>query len=353
MSQPDAVAQLEHLVHRFVSNGVPLADVEQIRSDLTDWSSWNQAWQRSGDARMAEAEAADRAGAHQTAAELRLVAALEFHFGKFLFVHDVVALRRGTERAAGAYRRALVRLPWPGRVLDVPYRDRTLPGVFRTPAAGGPAPTVLLVPGLDAAKEELHLLSEVFLRRGMATMVVDGPGQGESEFDLPLTAEWEEVAEAVLDVLRGRHEVDRARVGVVGVSLGGHYAARTAARADGIRAGVSLGGCYSMGESWPHLKHLSRDAFRVRTRSSDMDAASAEADRFTLASAPARGGVPFLVVHGERDRLFDTEQAERMAKHFGPDGELTLEPDGNHVLHNIGYRIRPAAADWLRARLDG
>jgi dipeptidyl aminopeptidase/acylaminoacyl peptidase len=352
MSFPDATIQADHLTHRFVSNGVPLADVETIKASLADWPSWYAAWERSGDARMREAAAAERAGNALTAAELRLVAALAYHFGKFLFVHDKEVLRSGEAKASQAYRQAIAALPWPGQVIDVPFPGRDLPGVLRVPDGGtAPHPVAILVPGLDAAKEELHLLSEVFLKRGMATFVVDGPGQGESEFDLFLTGAWEDVAEAILATLLQRPEVDADRIGIAGVSLGGYFAARAAALVPGLKAGVSLGGCYSMGESWPNLSFLSRQAFRVRTGATSEEQAMQYAGQFSLADAPAANGIPFLVVHGERDRLFDADQASRLAAHFGSDAELVLEPEGNHVLHNLGYRVRPEAADWLAARL--
>lgn len=353
MTFPDAATQANHLTQRFVSNGVPLDDLNTIIAELTDWPSWYATWERAGDARMRNAAEAERAGATLTAAELRLIAALEYHFGKFLFVHDQAVLRAGADKAAQAYRQALGHLPWPGRIVDVEHAGGTLPGVFRAPGPDdAPWPTIILVPGLDAAKEELHLFSEVFLRRGMATFVVDGPGQGESEFDHHLTGAWEDVAASIVATLATVDGVDTERVAVVGVSLGGYYAARAAARTPGLRAGVSLGGCYSMAESWPNLSFLSRQAFQVRTGAADEAAALANAEAFGLASCPPERDVPFLVVHGERDRLFDLDQARRLVAHFGERGELVLEPEGNHVLHNLGYRIRPLAADWVLRHLD-
>jgi alpha-beta hydrolase superfamily lysophospholipase len=351
MTFPDPRVQAEHLTHRFVSSGVPLADLQQISAEMTDWESWYPAWERSGDARMREAAEAERRGSRLTAAELRLVAAVEYHFGKFLFVHDREALRVGTQKSASAYHLAIDALPIPGRIVETTYQGHMLRGVLRTPTPGTPAPIAILVPGLDAAKEELHLLSDVFLRRGLATYVVDGPGQGESEFNLDLVADWETVAAAIVATLAALDEVDAARIGIAGVSLGGYFAARAASRAEGLLAGASLGGCYSMGEAWPNLTFLSRQAFKARTGATDMDAAYANTAPFTLERAPAKRGIPFLVLHGGRDRLFDTQQARRMAVHFGADVELVLEPEGNHVLHNLGYRTRPFAADWLTSRM--
>lgn len=352
MTFPDPVAHAKHLTQRFVTNGVPLDDLNTIIDELDDWASWYPAWERIGDARMRDAAEAERAGAELTAAELRLIAAAEYHFGKFLFVHDPATLRAGSGKAAAAYRQAIGHVPWPGRIVEVPHGSARLPGVFRAPGQQPPWPTIILVPGLDAAKEELHLFSEVFLRRGMATFVVDGPGQGESEFDQRLTPAWEDVAASIVATLGTVDGVDTGRVAVVGVSLGGYYAARASARTPGLVAGASLGGCYSMAESWPNLGYLSREAFRVRTGAPDEAAAMANAEAFGLASCPPEHDVPFLVVHGERDRLFDLTQARRMVEHFGERAEFVLEPEGNHVLHNLFYRVRPLVADWVRRRLE-
>ena len=353
MTFPDAVTHASHLTQRFVSNGVPLDDLNTIKDELGDWQTWYATWARVADGHLRNAAAAECAGATLTAAELRLIASLEYHFGKFLFVHDTDVLRAGTEKSAQAYREAIEHLPWPGRIIGVEHAGGTLPGVFRAPKrVDAPWPTIILVPGLDASKEELHLFSEVFLRRGMATFVVDGPGQGESEFAHHLTPAWEDVAASIVATLATVDGVDTDRVAVVGVSLGGYYAARAAARTPGLRAGVSLGGCYSMAESWPNLSFLSRQAFQVRTGAADEAAALANAEPFGLASCPPERDIPFLVVHGERDRLFDLDQARKLVAHFGERGELVLEPEGNHVLHNLGYRIRPQAADWVLRQLD-
>ena len=64
-------------------------------------------------------------------------------------------------------------------------------GVLRAPRSAGPHPVVILVPGLDSAKEELRPTEQMFLDRGLATFAVDGPGQGEAEYDLPIRPDWE------------------------------------------------------------------------------------------------------------------------------------------------------------------
>ena len=63
------------------------------------------------------------------------------------------------------------------------------------PAPAAPAserpPLVVLIPGLDSTKEEFFHWEDVFLRRGMATLSMDGPGQGESGFELDIRPDYE------------------------------------------------------------------------------------------------------------------------------------------------------------------
>jgi alpha-beta hydrolase superfamily lysophospholipase len=351
-----------HWFARITENGVPVQDLRDTAARTGSWRQWCPEWEKTADARMNEADAAEHDGAALTAAELRLIAALEYHFGKFLFVHDRAAHRAVHDKAVAAYRRAMTGLPWPGEAVDVAYRGTGLRGVLRRPdRTAEPAPVVIVVPGLDATKEEMHRLQEVFLRRGMATYSPDGPGQGEAEFASVLEPDWERVASATVDTLQQIDGLDPDRIALIGVSLGGYFAGRAAAREPRLRAAASIGGCYSMGQAWPNLSLLTRQAFAVRSGAYPPaegfgagppdERARSLAGTFTVADAPPQYDTPFLVMHGGNDRLFDERQARGLAEHFGARAELVVEPAGNHVLHNLAYRARPRVADWVSARL--
>jgi 2,6-dihydroxypseudooxynicotine hydrolase len=58
-----------------------------------------------------------------------------------------------------------------------------------------------MVPGLDSTKEELQATAEYFLARGLAILAVDGPGQGESEYELAIEPAYEKVVTAAVDCL--------------------------------------------------------------------------------------------------------------------------------------------------------
>jgi 2,6-dihydroxypseudooxynicotine hydrolase len=128
---------------------------------------------------------------------------------------------------------------------------------------------VVLVPGLDSAKEEFRSTEALFLERGVGTFSVDGPGQGEAEYDLPIQGDWAAPGAAILDAVSAQDGVDPDRIGVWGVSLGGYYAPRIAAADPRVRACVALAGPYDFGECWEALPPLTRGvpgALPVRRR---------------------------------------------------------------------------------------
>lgn len=195
----------------------------------------------------------------------------------------------------------------------------------------------------------------VFLTRGMATLSMDGPGQGESGFTLPIRADYEVAVAAFLDELSRRAEprIDLTRVGAAGVSLGGYYAPRAAAFEPRIRAVAAISGPYDFGEIWEQLPPLTREAFTVfgtRPPASDERDARARAGELSLHGVAARITQPALFVTGGLDRIVPWEQTERAASET-PNGSFVLYAQGSHVCSNVPYRYRPLVGDWMAERL--
>src|SRR5207248_4707040 len=87
----------------------------------------------------------------------------------------------------------------------------TMYGILRKPWHIPRPPVVVLIPGLDSVKEELHNYGDDFLRRGMAVLAIDGPGQGEMEFEFPLRYDYEVPIRYAIDYLEGRKDVNAGR----------------------------------------------------------------------------------------------------------------------------------------------
>jgi 2,6-dihydroxypseudooxynicotine hydrolase len=236
--------------------------------------------------------------------------------------------------------------------VHVPYGDTTLPAYLRVPAAAGfgNAPVVIMAPGLDSTKEELQATAEYFLARGLATLAIDGPGQGESEYELPIEPAYEKVATAAVDYLQDRSGLDRERIGLFGVSLGGYYAARSAAYEKRLRAVVALAGPYRFDLDWDELPAQTRATFQARSGAKSEEDARAKAARLTLEEAAAHIETPLLIVGGGRDRIVPAYHQERLANEVKT-AELAIYPDGSHGVTNRAYESRSRMADWLAARL--
>lgn len=238
--------------------------------------------------------------------------------------------------------------------MRIPYQGTQLSAYLRVPGERGPAavrpPAVIMVPGLDSTKEELQATAEYFLARGIATLAIDGPGQGEAEYELPIEPAYEKVATAAVDYLTTRGDIDAARTGLFGVSLGGYYAARAAAYEPRLAAVVALAGPYRFDLDWDSLPAQTRATFRVRSRAATDSAARARAAELTLESAASAITGPLLIVGGGRDPIIPAYHQERLAKQV-PQAELVLYPDGGHGVTNRAYESRSLMADWLADRL--
>lgn len=350
---PRIASAISHWAPRFVTNGVPLTDFEDITAGLERWEDWCAAWSD----RAAEHEELGRAalgeGRRISAGEHLTRAAVCYHFGKFLFVDDLDQLRAARARAVACRTDALPLLDPPGERVDVPHDGHVLHGNLRRPVGVERPPVVVMCMGLDSAKEEMHDYEQRFLRRGLATFAFDGPGQGEAEDDMALCPEFERPVSDVIDVLAARDDLDADRIGLWGVSMGGYFAARAAAFEDRVRACVSLSGSYER-SAWRDRPPINVAAYRWRSKTThDEDATDAFTARMSLAGVAERISCPLYVVGGTNDRITPPEHARRLAQEASGPTELNLVEGGNHVVNNLWYRYRDASADWLSEQLGG
>jgi 2,6-dihydroxypseudooxynicotine hydrolase len=234
--------------------------------------------------------------------------------------------------------------------IEVPFDGGMVVGNLRRPASGDTPPLVLLVPGLDSTKEEFFRLENVFLDRGMATLSMDGPGQGESGYELPIRADYDVAVSALLDAIAVRTDVDLDRVGLLGVSLGGYYAPRVLAFEPRVKAGVGLSGPYRFSDIWDDVPPQTRETFVAKSFAKDDEEGRAKAAELDLSGVAERIQQPYLAITGKLDRLIPWEQTERAANE-APNGIFLLHEDGNHGCANVPYKTRPVAADWLREQL--
>lgn len=337
---------------RFTAQGVDPNDFQRTTAGLERWEEWIDAWCSTGDTHAELAREAAAQGRTLTAGHAWVRAALCYHFAKFVWLVDVKKHYEAEDRAIAALAAAHRLLDPTAERLEVPFEGAAMVANLRRPPGVARPPLVIVVPGLDSTKEEFFWWEQVFIDRGLATLSIDGPGQGETGRKLHLRHDWEVAATTLLDALKGRRDLDLDRVGAAGVSLGGYYAPRAAAFERRIKAVAAIGGPRSIAACWDGLPAISREGFAFHSGATDPDDARARASKLDLTPVLSRITQPLLVVFGKLDRLIPYRQAEEVAK-GAPNAELVMYLDGNHVCNNLPFKYRPLVGDWLAEKLRG
>ncbi len=343
---------MNHWTHRFIAAGVPLYDFQMISVGVFEWKDWRKVWSKQAALHEELGKGALGQGRHLTAGEHLQRAALLFHFAKFLFVNDMEQLKITHEKSLACHRLALPHLDPPGERVEIPFEvGKVFYGNLRKPKDTGSSetkpPIVIMCSGIDGCKEELGIQEMSFLRRGVATLSFDGPGQGEAEYDLPLRPDFEVAVAAVIDCIQRRDDIDGQKIGVWGLGMGGHFAVRSAIADKRIKACISISGAFDYGTDFTHLPVLLQDAFRQRTYCTGDDEARAYARKFNLALLDKRITCPLLVLAGDQDEITPPENSEQIMSLADGLSRFLLILDGGHAVDNRRYSYDGQTSDWM------
>ncbi len=249
---------VEHWLPRMEVAGIPSATAKAVIESAGVWENWLPAWSAEGDRHAAMGAEALAAGRKITAGEAFARASLFYHFGQFMAFEDLVAKEKAAARKVELYRKAAPLLEVPGELIEVPFEGGVLRGCLRLPREAGPHPLALIVPGSDSTKEEFPAFERHFLIRGMATLSLDGPGQGEGRAHGHLRADIASAIAAAIPAVSGKPGLSGA-VGLVGMAFGGFLALRAASALEGLVGVISINGFYDLGALWPTLPKVYQD----------------------------------------------------------------------------------------------
>jgi dienelactone hydrolase len=264
--------------------------------------------------------------------------------------------------ALGKLNRERVEIPIPGGVMSA---------LWTRGAGDAPRAAVVYCNGLDSTKELLYWsrLPEALARRGVSTLSVDQPGTGEAIrlHGLPVDPRSENWASKAVDWLEAQPEVDRARIGMTGISLGGHFAPRAVAYEPRFASGAVWGANHNWREVQDQrirregenpVPHYWAHVFWT-FGASGMDDFLAKSAEMNLNGHMERIRVPFLVTHGANDRQIGVDYAHQAHSQLvnSPRRELKIftEREGGveHVgADNMSYG-RDYIADWFAETLGG
>lgn len=218
-----------------------------------------------------------------------------------------------------------------------------VPGVLLLPLHPRPAPAALLLHGYGSSKERMvESAGRSLLQLGVATLGIDLPLHGarlpaggdgvEAALGNPLqlAARWRDAlreCRAALGALAALPEIDAARIGLVGYSMGAYLGVTVAAAEPRVRATVlAAGGDLPDDLPFAPMVRAVVDPIRAIHR---------------------LAGRPVLLINGRHDRTIRPAWAARLHAAAREPREL-LWYDGGHWLPDAVVR---RAAGWLAAHL--
>ncbi|MEV7190386.1 alpha/beta fold hydrolase [Streptomyces sp. NPDC093510] len=315
---------------RATGAGVDPHEYRRVTDGLASVAGWGPSLVRTGRGHLRRAQ---DAASPRSAGEHLLTAARWFHLATLAPYAEAHHAAAEADRALG---RALTLLEPDARRVSGEGFDGWLRGPRDAPG------TVVVVPGLDSAKAEFLDLVSALLARGLAVFAMDGPGQGALAATSALVPDYERVVGRVVDAL------DVPRIGLVGLSLGGYFAARAAALEPRVAAVATVSGPFRL--DWEELPTPVRDIMARRTGGAD--AARAFAHHVDLAALAPRIAAPLLVVDGGRDVIPGVTNGEPLAR-LAPHGTYLSVPHGDHLLGNARPDWLPRLGDHLTHTLTG
>ena len=342
-----------HFIPRYIATGVDPNDMQRLVKRIEHWSDWCSIWSDEALKHELHGNREKDLNRHLTASESWLRAAIYYHYAKHLFGADPQQFEVAQTNMLKCYSLAAQDAKTPLKKLKIPYKDDFIFAYLRTPSPqqGQTFPVAIILPGLDACKEELHTWSNAFIDRGLATITLDGPGQGESAKHFPISLDWGGVMGAVIDALSAHPEVDANRVGVVGQSLGAFYSPLSAALEPRLKACISNCGPFDFGPVLPQMPMVSQDLFRIRSHLRTLKQALEFAHELTLKSKAQSIACPTLIVFGAGDKIIPVSEGQLLKQAITSKAELVIYEEGNHVCFNIPYKFRPLTADWFLEKI--
>jgi fermentation-respiration switch protein FrsA (DUF1100 family) len=213
-----------------------------------------------------------------------------------------------------------------------------------------PRPVIILCHGIWTGRRECLPLALRFQAAGYHVLTFDFRAHGSSggRFTSVGHHETNDVLGAI-EFLKERPEVDSARIGVVGFSMGAAAAIQAAARTADVAALVA-------DSAYATFLDAARYSFRLVTRVPQFAFAPmamrwakwlVNVDASQLRPVDVIGRIaprPVLIAHGGLDEIVPVQHAHSLFKAAGEPKELWIEPESHHVgardLDTDGYFVR-------------
>lgn len=338
------------------------ADFEEIRSQCKKYDDIARAYAAGARRREEAAKRLDTEGDRVGAREGWFIASLLYGGAMWPIMDRTAALAKLNARKVECYRRYAALVEHPVRRVEIPFEDGVLPGWLHLPrgadTAGDRFPCVLSTDGLDGFKEMLAFLyGDALLERGMAVLILDGPGQGECTVDGPVLTPTNFVGagKAAIDWLQEQPEIDGERIAVRGVSLGSLWGLQLAAADPRVKAVAAAYAGHERGIFTGMEKGSPATKLRMMFVTGQEDEAALDALLQEFDGMPAAANVrcPVFMAAGEDDDFSAIERTYALMNKLRGPKTLVLYQGERHSLHTGPSSFRgPSEVNWIGRWLE-
>jgi esterase FrsA len=330
------------------------------RLESVEPQGWVDAFSQLAEPHQSRAAVAERSGDTATAAREYLSA---YHYWRLArYPAPTSAPKREAYRASQQmYLKAAYWFDPPLERAWIPFNGKPDEGQFviadlRKPKDTDPPHAVAVHwGGIDSYKEERA--AEPYLAAGLASVAIDMPGVGDAPLDGSEDAE--RVWDAILDWIGSRDDLDAERVGVLGASTGGYWAAKVAhTHADRIRAAVDHGGPAHFAFQADWIASAQDGEYPFELAETLAAAFGGESYEDWVACAPSlslldqgildRPSASLLLVNGLDDSVFPIQDMYLLLEHGSPKHARLFAGQG----HMGGLQAPDLCVEWLTRQLS-
>ncbi|OOM79025.1 2,6-dihydropseudooxynicotine hydrolase [Clostridium puniceum] len=341
---------MENMIPRFIFNGAQYTDIEKVMANAYDRKSWYNEWIKLGDEYEKLAKKSEEESFFISAKEYYLLASNCYRTSHVIIYQTNEEKISSYKQEILCYQKAAKYFDGELQKVRIPYKETEVSGYLWKPMNIDKPPCVVVIHGADSTKEEYHTFNEYFIKRGVAVLIIDGPGQGESILfsNIHMDNNFENVAKATMDFLQKREDIDKNRIAIAGQCMGAYQALRSAASDDRFKACVAISPFYYL-ESWTKesvpmaLKKMVIHVYNLK----GYDELKEFAPTISLENVLHNIKCPVMVMHGSKDVFVEECDAEKIMEEIKATKKFIVYPEGVHALLNHFKESRTKMADWI------
>lgn len=283
-----------HVRRQLAVVGITDDMLDRVLRSIRHLDEWPTIWEAEGDQ-------------HATAGEYGLATPC-YYVAQRVLLTDSILKQRLYRKCLSTYR--LIQHAAPLEDVRIEHGHNRIAGYLQVPSAPDPLPLVVMVPGITMTKEEMHPYAEPMLRRGVAVCRIDNPRYGETSGMLVFGSERNPavVAEHLADDPR----IDRSRIHLFGLSLGGFWSLHSAATPTPAASVTTISTPFRPEDYLGELPTMNLTALQHMTGARNFEDLLDHSHAINLDQAAHRIDVPVRAYHGGRDRTIPPFELERI-----------------------------------------